>query len=118
MASLPQTFVTLEQYLELESKSEVPHEYLDGEVFEMEATTLRHQRIASKLHTTISAFLKGGLCEVFSQRSRIATSPAGLYTYPDIVIVGDKVQVSEKDPDAITNPKVLIEILSPQHGGL
>lgn len=114
MASLPRPIVTLEQYLEMEEKSEVTHEYWAGEVFEMEATSLRHERIVSRLHARIFLRLEGGGCEVYTQKARVSTAAATrMYTYPDIVIVCGKVETEPADPNGITNPKVLMEVLSP-----
>ena len=36
MASQPNVFYSPDEYLEIESRSEVKHEYLDGDVFDRE----------------------------------------------------------------------------------
>lgn len=48
--------------------------------------------------------------------TRVATSRQGLYTYPDLVIVCGQPAFAEADPNALSNPKVIIEILSPTSG--
>ncbi len=113
MASLPTSYISLEEYIAGEERSETLHEYYRGEVFPVEAATLRHQRILSKLLGNLLNQLTPRGCEVLSSGTRTATGTDGLYTYPDIVIVCGDAQVSPKDPNTITNPKVLIEVLSP-----
>jgi hypothetical protein len=44
MASLPTPFVSPEEYLEIDSRAEVPSEYYDGEMYPIEATTVRHSK--------------------------------------------------------------------------
>ncbi len=38
----------MKEYLDLEERSELRHEYFDGEVFEIEAARYRHRRIGSR----------------------------------------------------------------------
>src|SRR4029077_10618176 len=42
MSSLPKTFLTPEQYLEIERKAEYKSEYFQGEMFAMAGASLRH----------------------------------------------------------------------------
>ena len=43
---------------------------------------------------------------------RSAKRPAGLYSYPDILVVCDEPQFLDKFKDVILNPKVILEALS------
>ncbi len=113
MASLPTAFLSLEEYIAGEERSDALHEYYRGEVFPIEAATLRHQLIQSRLVEALQHNLTPKGCWVLTTGARTATGPDGLYAYPDIVVVCGGIQVSPKDPNAIANPKVLIEILSP-----
>ena len=44
---------------------------------------------------------------------RVLVDRTGLYTYPDFLIVCGEVETAEGDPDTITNPRVIVEVLSP-----
>lgn len=109
--ALPVGQVTLRDYLEGEESSELRHEYLDGEVFEMEAASIDHQRIWRNLLRNLDAALAGKGCEVLPS-PRTATAANGLYTYPDLVIVCGRLETWPADHNTIANPRVIIEILS------
>lgn len=111
MASVPVPYISLQDYIEGEERSEVLHEYYLGEVFPMEAATLRHQDIAGEIFGALKVQLKDKPCRVRFHGARVCTGPDGLYAYPDIVVCGST-QVSRDDPNAIANPKVIVEVLS------
>src|ERR1700722_9318434 len=46
MSTQPVTYLTHEQYLEIERKAEFPSEYINGEMFAMSGGTRNHARIA------------------------------------------------------------------------
>ena len=79
----------------------------------MEAASYRHARIHSKLVVVIGRELSGSGCEVFFNELRVKVSPTGLYTYPDILVICGKPAFAANERDTLTNPKVIIEILSP-----
>ena len=110
--ALPIPRVTLREYLDGEESSDVRHEYLDGEIFEMEAATLDHQAICLNLGRRIAERFDGKDCRVLPT-PRTATAANGLYTYPDLVIVCGPVQTWPTDRNTIANPRVIIEVLSP-----
>jgi len=113
MATQPKPYITEEQYIELEERAERRSEYFRGEMFPVEFATIPHAVIHSNLVLKIGTQLSGSGCQVFFNELRVRVSPTGLYTYPDIVVVCGEPEISEKDKNAIVNPKVIIEILSP-----
>lgn len=113
MATVPLPRMSLEQYLVLEERSERPHEFHDGEVYEMESATFRHQQIGLKFLFAVRPPLIDGGCEIYFPGTRVATSRKGLYTYPDFVIVCGQPKFWDTDANTLANPKVLVEILSP-----
>ena len=58
----PKTFVTPEEYLELERKAEHKSEYYNGEIFAMSGVTRRHDAIAVQLLYLIGQHLRGKRC--------------------------------------------------------
>jgi Uma2 family endonuclease len=115
MSTQPKPYITEEQYFEIEESSDERHEYLRGEMFPMEASSLPHATITPNLIMTLGGQLKGSSCRVYTNTLRVAVSPTGLYTYPDIVVICGKPELSVKDKHkgTVTNPKVIVEILSP-----
>jgi Uma2 family endonuclease len=120
--SLPQTreLFTVEEYLEMERASEVRHEYLDGEIFEMSGETLSHGRISTNLVSELRRQLRGRPCDVLSKDMKVRSgwlpSPRrtmkGLFSYPDVVVVCGQPQFHDEYQDILTNPNVIIEVLS------
>src|ERR1039458_7517573 len=113
MSSLPQPFITPEEYLEVERKAEFRSEYLDGQVYAMAGTSPAHGRIALNLGRRLDEQLEGGPCEVFVADLKVRVETAGPYFYPDLVVVCGGPQLQEGHKDILVNPKVVIEILSP-----
>lgn len=49
---------------------------------------------------------------VFTSDVRVRVVDSGLSTYPDVTVVCGKVEAAPEDPEAVTNPIVLAEVLS------
>lgn len=105
-------YISVEEYLESEIHSLEKHEYYNGEVFAMAGATVEHNRIVSNTFIEIGAQLKGKACVPYSADLRIKEEQSKLYTYPDISIICGEIQKSDDAFDTVTNPTVLIEVLS------
>jgi Uma2 family endonuclease len=44
---------------------------------------------------------------------RVRVSATRLYTYPDVIVVGEEPQVLDKRRDNLLNPGLIVEVLSP-----
>ena len=113
MSSLPQPFITPEEYLEAERQAEFRSEYLDGQVYSMAGTSRVHNRITKNIWDSLDDQLVVGPCEVFAIDLKVRVATAGPYFYPDLVVVCGDPQMQDPHDDVIVNPKVVIEILSP-----
>ena len=105
-------YITEEQYLEIEESAEIPSEYFQGEMFPMEAS-LRTRESATNCWWCYLANWPDQAVKCFRTKPGSECRKAGCTVYPDLLVVCGKVQVSERDSSSITNPKVIIEILSP-----
>lgn len=105
-------YITQQEYLEAERDSLNKHEYYAGEIFAMSGASLPHNIIFSNLIGTLSEKLKGKNCRPFGSDLRIHIPHNSLYTYPDISIICGKPETTDEKKDTITNPSVIIEILS------
>ena len=113
---------TEQEYLEFEKSSNERHEYYQGEIFRMHGhgdllamsgAGNRHNIIFSNLFSELSAKLKGKSCQPYGPDLRINIPENTLYTYPDISVFCYELDQFAKEEDSVTNPTVLIEILSP-----
>lgn len=105
-------YISVEDYLLLEEESDVKHEYYQGEMFAMAGGTIPHNRIVRNTLTALDNFLSGKDCEVFPSDQRIHCPANSFFTYPDSSIVCGGLERLEKRNDTITNPVVIIEVLS------
>jgi Uma2 family endonuclease len=107
---------TVEEYLELERQSEQKHEFRDGEIVAMAGASPAHVLIAANFLGEIREALKGKPCRAYGSDLKVASVSRGQITYPDGSIICGP---SEFHPaagvlrDVVTNPRVLIEVLSP-----
>jgi len=109
----PQSRLTYAEYLALEAQSPVRHEFVNGEVFEMAGGTPAHGALAAALARDLGAALRGKPSRVFSSDVRVFVRETGLATYPDLSVVCGSLETAEEDKDAIVNPVLLAEVLSP-----
>jgi Uma2 family endonuclease len=105
-------FVSPEDYLVMERASAEKHEYFKGEVFAMSGASIPHNDIAYNINRIVIPLLKGKSCKIYGSDLRIHIPVNTLYTYPDFSIVCGKPETTDIFTDNVTNPSVLIEILS------
>ncbi|MBK8054145.1 MAG: Uma2 family endonuclease [Saprospiraceae bacterium] len=107
-----QQYITQEQYLESERLALDKHEFYLGEIFAMSGASFRHNQIFKNTYGTLYNKLKGKSCQPYGSDLRIHIPKNTLYTYPDISIICGKPEMTDSANDTITNPSVIIEILS------
>src|ERR1022692_3691660 len=112
MATRPKTHLTPEQYLEIERKAEFKSEYYQGEMFAMSGASYPHIGIVANAVASLHQQLRRGPCRPLSNDMRVRVTPAGLYTYPDVVVVCAEPQFADDTLDTLLNPTVIIEVLS------
>ncbi|MBI1833096.1 MAG: Uma2 family endonuclease [Planctomycetes bacterium] len=117
---LPKPILAEDEYLELERASEERHLYVDGEVFAMAGESWEHGTASVNILRSLGNQLEDGPCEVRSANTKVRSGPlpkspkrpAGLYSYPDIVVVCGEPKFLDQHQDVILNPKVIVETLS------
>lgn len=105
--------MTVDEFLDYEDGSDCLHEYFHGEMFTMEDTSYAHEQIIARLGTFARQALAPRGCEVLFGRAIVAVDPKGHYAHPDIVIVCGKPEFTEARQRALSNPRVIFEVLSP-----
>ena len=105
-------YISPEEYLELERSSEVKHEYYKGEVYAMAGTSWEHNVISYNINRTVAPFVHGKGCKLFGSDFRVHIPDNTLFTYLDFTIVCGEYLSSLMYTDNLTNPSVIIEILS------
>lgn len=104
--------LTSEQYLEIERKADHKSEYRSGEMVALAGVIEQHSLIVMNVSGSIWQQTKGRPCKVYPRDLRVKVDAAGLYTYPDIVVVCGEARFDDGQMDTLLNPMVLIEVLS------
>ena len=106
--------VTLEklspqEYFDLEKRSEVRHEYVDGILFPTSGESRVNNRILRNCDRALYRQLLDTGCEIYTHVVRLIVKEDRIYRYPDLVVTC----AEETDSHAVTQPCLIIEVLSP-----
>jgi Uma2 family endonuclease len=110
---------SFDDYVELEERGSIKHEFLDGQVWAMAGGSPEHAAIAANIIALLKQGLLGKRCQVFTSDLRIRVGDTGLCTYPDAAVVCGSLELDPDDRKRHTalNPIVLVEVLSPTTEG-
>ena len=108
-----QALLTPEEYLAKERKALTKSEYRNGQIYAMPGASRKHNLITVHILGELYVQLRDRSCEVYPSDMRVKVSAAGLYTYPDVIVVCDEPRFDDTHFDTLLNPTVLIEVLSP-----
>ncbi|NQV23122.1 MAG: Uma2 family endonuclease [Rhodopirellula sp.] len=112
MSAVPESRLSLEEYLSRERVAEYKSEFYQGEIFAMTGGSPTHNDISVNIVAALKNSLRGRGCRPSASDQRIRIPANGLCTYPDAsVVCGDR-EFDDIDTDAITNPVVIFEVLS------
>jgi len=113
MSTQPVSYLTPEQYLEIERNAEGRSEYINGEMFAMSGGSPNHARIALNTANRLSDQLAGKSCEPFAGDMRLYSAKYRIFTYPDVLVTCGPLQLLDARRDALTDATVVVEVLSP-----
>jgi Uma2 family endonuclease len=105
-------YYSIEEYLALEEAAEFRNEYHDGEIFSMAGGTTNHNRIAINLCTALDVATHNLDCQVYMSDVKLWIPKIRRFLYPDVMITADPPIYYQKRKDTITNPLVIVEVLS------
>jgi Uma2 family endonuclease len=106
-----------EEYLALEEAADYKSEYLDGEIVPMAGGSTNHNQIAGNFYAELNFAFKKLDYRVFMSDVRLWIPQRRIYTYPDVMVVAGEPEYYINRTDTITNPRVIIEVLSPSTKG-
>lgn len=112
MAAHPIPNLTPEQYLEIERRAEFRSEYYRGVMYAMAGGSSAHSLIIVNFCGELRQAVKGQKCYVFQTDLRLRVSPAGLFTYPDMMVVCGDPAYADDRRDTVLNPILIVEVLS------
>lgn len=104
------SYKTVAEYLEGEKTSDIRHEYIDGEAYEMAGESRRHNRIAFNLAQQFENHFENTSCETYFAGVKVRASRSTFY-YPDVVVT---CETEREDEDYVLKfPCLIVEVLSP-----
>jgi Uma2 family endonuclease len=105
--------MTEDEYLAFDRSSKNRHELLDNYIIAMAGASRRHILITGNAYASLHSQLRQRPCEVYQSEMRVRVKAGRSYYYPDIVVVCGEPQFIDASVDTLTNPTLLIEVLSP-----
>ncbi|MCY7406792.1 MAG: Uma2 family endonuclease [Alkalinema sp. CAN_BIN05] len=99
-----------EEYLEWEERSEVRHEFIDGEVFAMAGSSDDHAAIVSNACVVLIPFVRKCGCRLFPQDVKARPKGLSRYYYPDLMVTCD--ERDRADKYVKRHYKLIVEVLS------
>lgn len=112
MGTSPVVRLTANEYLALDRESELKSEFHDGILYPIVAVSLEHSRIAARLAWRLGERLQNSTCQTCVSPLRVRVS-SSKYVYPDLLVVCGAPAFADGHNDTITNPRLIVEILSP-----
>ncbi|WP_297436228.1 Uma2 family endonuclease [uncultured Clostridium sp.] len=110
---------TLEEFLELEKKSDVPLEFIKGYVYAKSFSSINHNTIVNRINAKVDNYLLNKPCRVFSEQIEVILGKDRVK--PDVFVV---CKDSEKDKfetlgqSFLTIPTLIFEVVSPSNASL
>ncbi len=112
MASVPNYYLSPEEYLALERKAEFKSEYMDGVVYALAGASTRHNLIAANVIITLGGQLKGRPCRVYPSDLKVRAPNSRRFFYPDVSVVCGDDEFADNEKDVILNPTLIVEVCS------
>ena len=112
MSASPIPKFSVEEYLAIDRAAERRSEYYDGEMFPVIAASWEHGRVALNTARRLAERLDRHPCRAVNSTVRLRVSPTK-FVYPDFMVVCGKPVFTDDKRETLTNPKVIVEILSP-----
>lgn len=112
-AAIEPRFYSKDEYLADEERAPYKSEYVNGEIFAMAGGSLKHSMICFNLIRQIGEAIMQKDCIGLESNVKVEIQRGKKYFYPDLMVVCGKVDFAPKRTDTITNPMVIVEVLSP-----
>jgi Uma2 family endonuclease len=101
---------TVTEFLEMEEKSEIRHEYYDGEILAMAGTTMNHNDIVDNVRTFLKEIFRPKGCRIFAENIKVEAIESFYYPYPDVIVTCAPEDIN--GTYIVKHPSILVEVLS------
>jgi len=111
--------ISTDEYLDLEARSLVRHEFNNGKLLEMAGGDIIHNLVKGEIYSLLKTFVESSQlpCLVLDSDMKTWFPSLGKFVYPDVTVIAKPPQfyVAESGKlrrDAIVNPLLVVEVLS------
>jgi Uma2 family endonuclease len=107
--------MTIEEFIRHEIETGQKYEYHNGEIFALAGGSLEHALLIGNIY----AELRNGLnqkninCKPVTNDAKLHIEQDNKYLYPDTMVLCGDIERSQDIKDAVTNPILIVEVLSP-----
>ncbi len=112
MEALAPVYISEEEFWALEERSDVKHEYFNGEIFAMSGGTNRHAVLCTNATIVLGTRLRGQRCRVVGSEQAVKIESNGMITYPDASVYCKAARFEGRGDLSLLDPVVIIEVLS------
>ena len=110
MVALPEQYLSVDDYLRLEAKSSIKHEYIDGKAYAMAGASDSHVTIAGNLFAALRSHIRGTGCRLYISDMKAGVEARNRFFYPDVMVTCDP---RDQETDTYKRfPKLIVEVLS------
>jgi Uma2 family endonuclease len=110
IALTDRSYLTPDEYLEAETRSEIKHEYHAGEIFAMAGATDAHVTVSGNAFALLLGHLQGTGCRVYISDMKARIEYHDRFFYPDVMVTCD--ERDRRNDLYKCFPKLVIEVLS------
>ncbi len=101
---------TLEEYVQLDESSDIRHEFINGQLYDMSGASDLHNEICYNLTFLLKTHLSGKDYKVYMESVKVKIQNEEYYTYPDVFITNHEADLLNKYIKQF--PVLIIEVLS------
>jgi Uma2 family endonuclease len=112
IAQVKSQYYSTEEYLSLEETAETRNEYINGEIIPMPGGTTNHNQLAINFCRAFPLTINDQDYYTYINDVKLWIEEYRIYTYPDIMIIEGQPIYQSDNSTVVTNPKVIIEVLS------
>jgi Uma2 family endonuclease len=112
MSTPPKSYITPEEYLEIDRKAEFKSEYFAGEMFAMAGAREQHNLIVGNAFAGLHQQMRKRPCRAYTNDMRVQISATGLYVFPDVIGVCGEPRFLDERRETLLNPNLIVEVLS------
>ncbi|MEN0005555.1 MAG: Uma2 family endonuclease [Bacteroidota bacterium] len=102
----------IDEYLALEEQAVGRSEYDNGQIVSIEESTLNHSLIGGNVLVLLHNYTRKQDCTVVGSNVKVLIEKANAFVYPDAMLICGAVEEAEKTNHALTNPTLIVEVLS------